>query len=290
MSKFQINRLTPAIGAEISGVDFSTPLTNSILDTVYQLILDHQVIFFRNQRLSPQAHLQLAESLGEVDVPHPIYPHLPECPAVMVLDFDGNRPQDTDVWHTDLTFKGTGPFASILYSRQVPSVGGDTLWASLTAAYEALPEGIKSEIANLRAVHDMGDFRNNFVVNEPNGDAEKLMDAHSSLGNAIHPLVKEHPVTGDPLLFCNPAFTIHIEGLKASDSTRLLTYLFSHLTQPEYQVRFRWSKDTVAIWDNRCTMHCALYDYAPHRRTMHRITVVNDRRVEQSKAGLHRVA
>lgn len=290
MSKINATRLTPAIGAEITGIDFSKSLTESTLDRIYQLLLDHQVIFFRNQKLSPNLHLELAESLGEPDPPHPIYPHLPDCPAVMVLDFDGDNPQDTNVWHTDLTFKGKGPFASILYSRQVPPVGGDTMWASLTAAYQALPDSIKTQIDSLRAVHDMGDFRNNFIVGEPDGDAQKLSSAHMNLGNALHPLVKQHPVTGKQYVFCNPAFTVHIEGLKASDSTRLLTYLFSHITQPEFQVRFRWDKDTIAIWDNRCTMHYALYDFAPHRRVMHRITVANDRRADMQSSNFDRVA
>ena len=280
MSIFKVNKLTPAIGAEVSGIDLSEPLDDSEADTVYQLILEHQVLFFRGQRLSPALHLALAESLGEPEPPHPIYPGLPECPEVMVLKFDGDNPQDTNVWHTDLTFKGEGPFASVLYSREVPPVGGDTLWASMTAAYQALPEGIKTDIAELRAVNDMGDFRNDFTVGEPDGDAGRLNEGYASLGSAIHPLVRRHPATGELCLFCNPAFTVHVVGMSATDSSRLLSYLFSHATQPEFQVRFRWDRDTVAIWDNRCTMHYALYDYAPHRRTMHRVTVLNDRRAD----------
>ena len=285
-----ITRLTPAIGAEVTGLDLSQPLNPTRADQIYQLLIDHQVIFFRNQQISPDAHLALAKSLGTLEPPHPIYPHLPEHPQVMVLDFDGDNPQDTNVWHTDLTFKGTGPFASVLYSRRVPPVGGDTMWASLTAAYQALPDGLKSEIQNLRAVHDMGDFRNNFTVGEASGAAVKLVSAHTELGSAIHPLVKRHPTTGKPFVFYNPAFTSHVEGLTASNSARLLAYLTDHVTQPEFQVRFRWDDDVVAIWDNRCTMHYALYDYAPHRRVMHRVTVVNDQRADTSAVSLEDVA
>ncbi len=290
MMEPKVTKLTPRIGAEISGIDLSGTLTDAATDLIYQLLLDYQVIFFRNQHISPRQHLALAESLGDVEPPHPIYPYTPECPSVMVLDFDGDHPQDTDVWHTDLTFRGNGPFASILYSQKIPPVGGDTLWASLTAAYECLPEGAKTDIAHRRAVNDLGDFRNNFTIGEPEGAAKKLNQAHSSLGNAIHSLVKTHPVTGQSYLFCNPAFTVHIEGMKATDSTRLLTYLFSYMTQPEFQVRWRWAVDDIAIWDNRCTMHYALYDYAPHRRIMHRVTVINDRRAEGSMAKFNRVA
>ena len=290
MSKIKITQLTPTIGAEISGLDLSQPVTADVSDAVYQWLMDYQVIFFRNQSISPASHLALAESLGDLEPPHPVYPHLHDHPSVMVLDFDGNNPQDTNVWHTDLTFKGNGPFASVLYSRTVPPVGGDTLWASLSAAYDALSEGMKAEISTLRAVHDMGDFRNNFTVGEADGDAKKLAEGHTSLGSAIHPLVKRHPVTGKNIIFCNPAFTVQIEGTSFSNSSRLLTYLFSHITQPEFQVRFRWENNTIAIWDNRCTMHYALYDYAPHRRTMHRVTVVNDRRADHASPGLDFVA
>lgn len=290
MPNIKISQLTPAIGAEISGIDLSEPLTDSVSDAIYQWLMDYQVIFFRNQEISPASHMALAQSLGEPEPPHPIYPHLHDHPSVMVLDFDGNNPQDTNVWHTDLTFKGSSPFASILYSRKVPPVGGDTLWASLSASYDALPDGMKSEIETLRGVNDMGDFRNNFTVGETDGDAQKLVQGHLSLGSAIHPLVKQHPVTGKRFLYCNPAFTVHIEGLTASNSARLLNYLFSHLTQPEFQVRFRWDNNTIAIWDNRCTMHYALYDYAPHRRIMHRVTVVNDRRADRADSARNFVA
>ncbi len=285
-----ITRLTPRIGAEISDIDLSAPLTREVSDLIYRLLLEHQVIFLHNQYISPARHLELAQSLGDTEPPHPIYPHLPECPSVMVLDFDGNRPQDTNVWHTDLTFRGEVPFASILYSRTIPPVGGDTLWASLSMAYEALPEGMKRELADLRAINDLGDFRNNFTIGEADGDAEKLNQAYANLGSAIHPLVRHHPVTGAPILFCNPAFTVHIEGMKATDSARLLSYLFSHLTQPEFQVRFRWAPNDIVIWDNRCTMHYALYDYAPYRRVMHRVTVINDRRAKERVSDLSNAA
>lgn len=290
MSNIRVTQLTPAIGAEISGLDLSQPMTDAVSDAVYQWLTDYQALFFRSQAISPAAHIALAESLGELEPPHPVYPHLHDHPSVMVLDFDGDNPQDTNVWHTDLTFRGNGPFASVLYSRKVPPVGGDTLWASLSAAYDALTEGMKSEISTLRAVHDMGDFRNNFTVGEADGDAAILAERHASLGSAVHPLVKRHPATGKKILFCNPAFTVHIEGMTATDSARLLAYLFSHMTKPEFQMRFRWENNTVAIWDNRCTMHYALYDYAPHRRTMHRTTVINDRRAGRTASGLEFVA
>ncbi len=280
MQKNHAKPLTPALGAEITGFDFRTPPDDFVGDSIYRLLLDHQVIFFRSQEMSPETLIALAESLGEVEPPHAVYSHLPNYPSVVILDFSDGRQHDTNTWHTDLTFHGAPPFASVLYSRVVPEVGGDTLWASMTAAYEALPDGIKSEIVGLRAVHDMSDFRNSFTVGEPEGEAARLADAHERMGSAIHPLVKRHPATGLPHLFCNPGFTMHVEGLSSADSRRLLAYLFDHMTKPEFQVRFRWSADAVAIWDNRCTMHYALGDYGRARRIMHRVTVKNDRRSE----------
>ena len=149
----------------------------------------------------------------------------------------------------------------------------------MTAAYDALPTGMKSDIANLRAVHDMSDFRNNFVCGEPDGNATRLVEAHVRLGSAIHPIVQYHPATGRPHLFCNPGFTMHVEGMTSVESRRLLAYLFDHMVRPEFQTRFKWSGDVVAIWDNTCTMHYAVSDYAPARRTMHRATIKTNRRI-----------
>jgi taurine dioxygenase len=159
------------------------------------------------------------------------------------------------------------------------------MWSSMTAAYDALPAGIKADIAELRAVHDMSDFRNNFTVNEPDGRAVKLDAAHQRFGSAIHPIVKSHPVTGRKFLFVNPGFAVHVVGMNSAGSRRLLAYLFDHITQPTFQVRFKWTNNTIAMWDNRCTMHLAIGDYLPHRRLMHRVTVTNDRRASVARVG-----
>lgn len=275
---FKIDQLTKNIGAEVSGIDFSKPLNNEAHDQIYDALLAHQVLFFRDQTLTPESQLAFAESFGEPEPPHPVYPHVKDHPQVMLLDFSGENPPDTDAWHTDVTFKADPPFASILYSRLIPPVGGDTLWSSMTAAYDTLPDGVKRDIAELRAVHDMNDFRNNFTVGEQDGDATRLTAAHQRFGSAIHPIVRYHPATGRPFLFVDPGFTVHVVGMTSSASRRLLNYLFDHMNQPEFQVRFRWTENTIAIWDNRCTMHYAISDYLPHRRIMNRVTVTNDRR------------
>jgi taurine dioxygenase len=276
VSELKFSRLTPLIGAEISGVDLSKPVGQDMLDAIYDALMEHHVIFFRDQQLSPQSHLDFARSFGEPEPPHPVYPNVDGFENIVKLENDGDNPPDTDGWHTDLTFRQNPPFSSILWARTVPETGGDTIWCNLCAAYEALPEGLKSELAEMTAVHDMGDFRNNFTVGQTSG--ERLMAAHQRFGSAIHPIVQVHPVTGRKFLYVNDGFTVHVVGLRARESSRLLTMLFEHMNQPEFQVRFRWQNNSLAMWDNRCTMHYAVADYMPHYRCMHRITVVDDRR------------
>lgn len=273
---FHINPLTPTIGAEITGIDLSRPLDQATLDAIYAALMEHLVIFFHDQDISAQNHLDLARSFGEPGPPHPVYPHVEGFENVMMLENDGDNPPDTDGWHTDLTYRQEPPFASVLWANKVPECGGDTMWCSLYAAYDALPEDMKTYLDGMTAVHDMGDFRNNFTVGEATGD--RLVAAHQTFGSAVHPVVQRHPVTGRKYLYVNDGFTVHVVGLRASDSRRLLDYLFAHMNQPEFQVRFHWRDHSMAMWDNRCTMHYAIADYMPHYRCMHRITVVHDQR------------
>jgi taurine dioxygenase len=273
----KIHPLTPALGAEISGIDLDVVLSAAQEDAIYEALVTHEVVFFRDQDISPEKHLAFAQSFGELDQPHPIYKHVDGFDRIVELANDANNPPDTDGWHTDLTFKQEPPFASILVAREVPECGGDTLWTSMAAAYEALPSDMKNHLSGMTAVHDMGDFRNNFAVNQTTG--EKVTAAHQRFGNAIHPVVQTHPVSGRKFLYVNEGFTSHIVGVTARESRRLLNYLLDHINRPEYQVRFTWRKGSVAMWDNRCTQHYAVGDYLPHYRCMNRITVVKDRRV-----------
>ena len=197
-----------------------------------------------------------------------------------MLENDSTRLPDTNEWHTDLTFRATPPFASILYAAEVPRVGGDTLWANMHAAYAALPDSIKREISALSAVHDFGSFRNDALGDD--GDVAAMNRALSASGSAVHKIVTKHPASGLPILFVNQSFTRHIVGLSTADSDRLLHYLYGHANRPEFQVRFRWSAGAVALWDNRACQHYAVADYAPAYRRMHRVTVINDKRVDKS--------
>ena len=278
MREYSLEQLTPTIGAEISNIDLSQDLSEEKLDQIYQDLIDYKVIFFRNQEISPKNHIALAKSFGEIEPPHPVYPHVKDFPEIVLLENDANNPPDTDEWHTDVTFKSDPAFASILYSKIIPPSGGDTLWCSLSAIYEALPSDTKKYLETLRAVHDMGSFRNNFIDDDNEKSAQNVNEGFQKFGNAIHPMVKIHPISKNKLLYINPGFTSQIVGMNMTDSNNLLTYLFNFMNKPEFQIRFKWSANTIAIWDNRCTMHYAIGDYMPHHRQMNRITVLNDKR------------
>ena len=274
----KIEPLTSSIGAEIIGVDLSRKIAPAILDEIYAATLKHLVLFFRDQALSPQAQWDFATSFGASAEPHPVYPTVPGFDGVVLLENDGARPPDTDDWHTDLTYQAAPPFLSVLYAKQVPEVGGDTLWANMYDAYDTLPAEIQSLVSRMSAVHDMGAFRNNYLGE--NNDVEALNKAMASVGSAIHPMAPKHPVTGRRLLFVNRSFTQHIKGMLKAESDGLLQYLFSHLESPSLQVRFRWRNGSVAMWDNRSTQHYAVPDYLPEYRCMHRVIIDADRREE----------
>jgi taurine dioxygenase len=278
MREYNLEQITPTIGAEISNIDLSQDLSEEKLDQIYQDLIDYKVIFFRNQEISPKNHIALAKSFGEIEPPHPVYPHVRDFPEIVLLENDANNPPDTDEWHTDVTFKSDPAFASILYSKIIPPSGGDTLWCSLSAIYEALPDDTKKYLETLRAVHDMGSFRNNFIDDDNEKSAQNVNEGFQKFGNAIHPMVKVHPISKNKLLYINPGFTSQIVGMNMTDSNNLLAYLFNFMNKPEFQIRFKWSANTIAIWDNRCTMHYAIGDYMPHHRQMNRITVLNDKR------------
>ena len=267
------NKITPAIGAVIEGVDLSKPLSEAVAEELYRALIAHQVVFIRGATISPEAHLALAQSFGEIDAPHPHYPHVEGFERIVKLENDGGAPPDTDCWHTDLTFKQVQPFASILVARVVPEVGGDTMWSSCFAAYDRLPDGMKSDLEGLKAIHDMGDFRNSFGTSP-----EALNEAMARFGHMIRPLIGTHPVTGAKFLNYNEAFVTHINGLSATASNALRTWLANHMNRPEDQMRWRWAAGDLAMWDNRCTMHYAVADYLPAYRCMNRITVIKDRR------------
>lgn len=278
-TELDIEPLTPAIGAEVLGINLSQPLSPQVEQQIYDALMQHLVLFFRDQDLSPQAQFEFATSFGPSVEPHPVYPHLPGYDRVVLLENDGDRPPDTDDWHTDLTFQSKPPFLSVLHAIEVPDTGGDTLWSNMYAAFATLPPDVQAYISKLSAVHDMGAFRNDYLGD--NNDVDAVNQALASVGSAVHPIAPVHPVTGKRLLFVNRSFTQLVKGVLKSESDRLLQYLFAHLESPNLQVRFRWRKGAVAIWDNRTTQHFAVADYLPAYRRMHRVIISSDRRVHE---------
>lgn len=276
-----IDPITPSIGAAISGLDFSQPISESEYDAIYQALLQHLVIFIHGAEIGPIEHLKFAQNFGDLDEPHPLYPHVEGFEHIVLLENDSDAPPDTNSWHTDLTFKEVQPFASILIARHVPNSGGDTMWSSCYAAYDRLPDGMKRDLEGLDAVHDLGDFRNSFAIEE-NGKSgvDRLNESIPRFGQNIRPLIGVHPVTGRKFLNFNEAFVNHIVGLTTNDANALKTFLANHMNKPEDQVRWRWTSGDLAMWDNRVTMHYALADYLPEYRCMNRVTVIRDRRVE----------
>ena len=276
----RIDPITPSIGAVISGLDFSQPISATSHDEIYQALLQHLVVFIRAANIDPASHLAFAQKFGTLDEPHLLYPHVEGFENIVKLENDANTPPDTNSWHTDLTFKAVQPFASILIARHVPEVGGDTMWSSCYAAYERLSDGMKNDLEGLKAVHDFGDFRNSFA-NQQNGKSgvERLNENIVKFGHNIRPLIGEHPVTRRKFLNFNEAFIIHIVGCTTNDSNALRTFLANHMNKPEDQVRWKWSNGDLAMWDNRVTMHYALADYLPQYRCMNRVTVIHDQRV-----------
>jgi taurine dioxygenase len=274
----QVTRLTRAIGAIIDGVNLSDDLPDSTIERLRALLVEHQALFFQRQPITPQAQCRLAARFGKLHI-HPIYPVLPELPEIMVIDTGVDFAPDNDNWHTDVTFSETPPLAGLLAAKQLPSVGGDTLWSSASAAYDALSEPLKQQLRELTATHSIvKSFPAQRWANDPAHQAryERAVAKHPPV---THPVVRTHPESGRKCLFVNEGFTTHINGIPQRESDALLGLLFAHAGRPEFTVRWRWSVDDIAFWDNRITQHYAVADYLPERRIMHRATVIGEKPV-----------
>ena len=281
----KVTKLTPAIGALIEDVDLSGGVDPSTGDALYQALLDNLVIFLRGVDITPAQHMDFAKSFGQLDEPHQLYPHVEGFDRIMLLDNNEKTPPDTNSWHTDLTYKTEQPFASVLVARNVPPVGGDTMWSSNYAAYDRLSDGMKRDLEAMEAIHDYGDFRNSFAKATKNKSAEdRLNESVSRFGCKVRPLIGSHPVTGRKFLNFNEAFVSQIVGVTTNESNAIKAFLSNHMNKPEDQMRWKWQNGDLAMWDNRVTMHYAIADYLPQPRTMNRITIVNDKRAQKQHA------
>lgn len=267
-----VDKLTPVIGAEIGGVDLSQPLSNRQMSEVHRALAENVVIFFRDQQMTPEQHLAFGRNFGELHT-HPAAPHAPGHPELMIIRADKDSPRaNGEGWHSDVSCDPEPPMGSILYIRTCPPRGGDTLFASMYAAYEALSDRMKAYLDGLTAVHDgepvyRGMYANLGVADKP------------SYPRAEHPVVRTHPVTGRKALYVNRGFTTRILGIPRDESDGILRYLWDHAENPLFQCRFRWRENSVAFWDNRCAQHRAMWDYWPHTRAGFRVTIKGERPV-----------
>lgn len=268
-------RLTPALGATATLPQTTGEISDDVADLVHCALIEHSVLVFPKLGLEARRMVQLGQALGALGVRHHSYTTHPDFEDVVVLTWGGDRTPDAAEWHSDMTYRHQPPFASILKAVEVPPVGGDTLWASMFAVHDALDPGLRRDLEQLEAVHDMGAFRTDAYRQ---GGDDGLSEALIRAGTAVHPVIAHHPVTGRPYVNVSESFTRFVIGLSAPESARLLTYLFDLINRPDFHVRIRWEAGTVVIWDNRGTQHYAVADYLPHRRVMHRVAVAIDKR------------
>jgi taurine dioxygenase len=272
---FHLIPVSPTLGARIEGIDLSQPLSDTAVAALRQALLDHEVLFFENQELTPAQQRDFAARFGKLHV-HPIRPSVPGMPEVLVLDNQPASETDNGNWRADTTFIETPPLGSILYAREVPPLGGDTIWSSLRAAYNGLSERLRDFLATLDAEHDLTRSFPPEAASSSFG-IERYSWARREHPPVVHPVVRTHPETGRDSLFINPGFTTRILGVSPAESQKLLDLLNEHTQRPEYTVRWSWKPNSLAFWDNRVTQHYTVNDYQPNRRVMHRATILGDR-------------
>jgi taurine dioxygenase len=268
----RLDKLTPVIGAEVSGVDLGGPISNRQMDEIHRALAENLVIFFRDQTMTQQQHLDFGRQFGPLHL-HPAAPHEPGHPELMIIKADENSLRaNGEGWHSDVSCDEEPPLGSILYIKECPAHGGDTLFASMYATYEALSDRMKTYLDGLTAIHDGEHVYRGMYANDGIGDKPRYPRAE-------HPVVRTHPVTGRKALYVNKGFTTRILGIPVDESEGVLRYLYEHMENPLFQCRFRWQPNSVAFWDNRCAQHRAMWDYWPHRRYGNRVTVKGARPV-----------
>lgn len=268
---FELRRVGTFAGAEITGIDLSQPLDNETFEALRLAHAQHGVLVFPGQKISSEAFMAFARNFGELTV-HPFSSSTKETPELIVYDNkEANPPARTDIWHTDETFREAPPMGTMLCSKIVPEIGGDTCFANMNAIYEGLSTKLQTLISGLEAVHDFKPFKGLFPKT-PEG-RDRLRRYEEIYPAMAHPMVSVHPVTGKKVLFVNPHFTMYIKDMADDESQALLNLLYAKTYTQEYQYRHRWQPDMVVFWDNRLMQHSAVHDYYPNRRLMERVTI-----------------
>lgn len=270
-----IHPIAGALGAEISGVDLAADLAEETIAEIRQALLDHLVVFFRDQEITPDQHLAFARRFGE-PVEYPLVKGLDGHPEIVpVVKLEHETVNFGGLWHSDTTYLEKPPMGSILVARELPPYGGDTLFANMVLAYESLSDGMKRLLSGLRGVS----ASNKAAVAATRAERVRT-DARQTAATvleAVHPVVRTHPESGLKALYVNPAHTVCFEGMTVEESAPILDFLFQHQVRPEFTCRFRWRPGSIAFWDNRSTQHNPINDYHGFKRVMHRITIAGDK-------------
>ena len=277
-ANIEVRPVTPTIGAEIHGVYLGQELGNQTFQEIHDALMEHQVLFFRDQKLDLDQHKAFGKQFGQLAI-HPASPGPDGHPEIVLVHADGETNRDmgrtwqASHWHTDVSCVEEPPMGSVLHMQTVPPFGGDTLFASMSAAYDALSDRMKTYLDGLTATHD-GErvWRGRY-------SAQGIDDTGKDYPRAVHPVVRTHPVTGCKGLFVNAVFTTQINEVPKDEGDEILAFLYKHCTQPAFQVRFQWEPNSIAFWDNRCVQHLAVWDYFPQTRSGYRVTIEGDRPV-----------
>jgi taurine dioxygenase len=263
----EVSKLTGGCGAEITGIDLKT-MSNRQWSEVQQAFVEHGVIFFRDQELTPEQHIEFAQRWAPIDI-NRFFPAVAGYPQIAEVRKEPEGKKNIgNLWHTDHSYDEKPAMGSILLAREVPEEGGDTLFANMYLAFETLSDGMKKMLRGLRAVHSSV-----HVFGSKNDRSALGFKGTDLVGDVIHPVVIKHPLSGREALYVNADFTTQFEGWTVEESKPLLEQLYRHAVRPEFTCRFRWRDNSIAFWDNRATWHYAANDYHGTRRLMHRITV-----------------
>ena len=268
---------TPKIGAYIQGLDLSKPLDELAQVELRKAFAQFQVLFFEGQKITPDQQVTFTRTFGHVDEVKAFFPRVEGHPEIEIVESTAQRQTAANNWHADITWRDNPPVGTSLYAQVLPASGGDTIWASLTAAYDSLAPEFQAYLETLTAVHTWEISRwTEYLLSKDQGQ-EQLTQARAKYPPVEHPVIRVHPITGKKIVYVNSTFTSHIKGLTRTQSDALLTQLFALATVPEFQARLRWKDGTIAVWDNRSTQHYAVGDYFPSHRKLHRITFTADR-------------
>jgi taurine dioxygenase len=274
-TNIRVEALSPALGAEVSGVDLAEPLDDDTIAAIRQAFLAHLVIFFRDQSLSPDQYLRFARSMG-VPSEYPLVQGMDGYPQITeVIKKEDERVNFGGIWHSDTTYLECPPMGTMLYAREIPPLGGDTLFANMYLAYESLSPGMRRLLDGLSAVNSAE--KGEAAATRAERLKERPRNAADIVTVAEHPVVRTHPETGRKALYVNPGHTLRFSGFSEAESAPLLDYLYAQQTRAEFSCRFRWRRDSLAFWDNRAAQHYPLNDYHGYRRALQRITLAGDR-------------